>query len=72
MGGAPVDSGPAAAHAGGAVTARTWEVRAPDAQAPVGSERERERTRAGACGPARGKENWVGPKETVRFLIYSN
>jgi hypothetical protein len=41
-------------------------------RAPVGSEREREGRRVGACGPARGKEKWAGPEEAVEFLIYSN
>jgi hypothetical protein len=36
----------------------------------IGSEREWRR--AGACGPDRGKEKWVGPEETVEFFIYSN
>jgi hypothetical protein len=37
---------------------------------PGGSETERRR--AGARGLAREKEKWVGPKERVKFFIYSN
>jgi hypothetical protein len=44
----------------------------PDTHAPDSSEREREGRRAGAHGPARRKEKWVGPEETIEFLIYSN
>jgi hypothetical protein len=32
---------------------------------------ERERRRAGARGPARGKETWAELEETGEFLIYS-
>jgi hypothetical protein len=37
-----------------------------------GRERERERRRVGACGPAHGKEKWAEPEETGGFFIYSN
>jgi hypothetical protein len=39
---------------------------------PSCSERERERGRAWARGPARGKEKWVWPKEILEFFICSN
>jgi hypothetical protein len=59
---------------------RTWVARrlpeqgrwGSDAWAPAGSERERERRRAGVRGPARGKGKWAGPEETMEFSISSN
>jgi hypothetical protein len=38
------------------------------ASSRVGGERERERKIVGPRGPARGKENWAGPEETVRLF----
>jgi hypothetical protein len=43
-----------------------------DVWAPAGSERERERRRAGVRGPARGKGKWARPEETMEFSISSN